>query len=200
MILVPYHGHLHPPLQTGDRCWYSKRRHTRQCRVSSYPSPLILLLTNRRPSFQGVVESSSIQESHSYSNEAQPATSSRHEESVDAFTGNLYLVDPLADGNAEVHHVGLFIYGEVQETSPDSSSFYEQPDRPHAASSCLYHASILNLEGEPKRNNFTPMDRFLHQSAGEEAALLMRQDSGNTSFDKGCTCPVPDEWSNDIQS
>jgi len=42
-----------------------------------------------------------------------------------------------------------------------------------------------------KGNDTDPMDSFLGEGPGEQPAVFIRDDTGEVSLYKGCTCSVP---------
>jgi hypothetical protein len=69
-----------------------------------------------------------------------------------------------------------------------------QPANTGSGSPCPYHAAIVNLEPVQDNNEYNPMDRFLGEGPNEQPAVFIRDDTGQVSLSKGCTCPVPKDF------
>jgi hypothetical protein len=48
-----------------------------------------------------------------------------------------------------------------------------------------------------KSNDTDPMGRFLGEGPGEQPAVFIRDDTGEVSLFKGCTCPVPQDFTSE---
>jgi hypothetical protein len=66
-------------------------------------------------------------------------------------------------------------------------------DRPEIA--CSYHKAILNMEIISENVGVHPMDKFLGEGSGEQSAVFIRNDTGELSLAKVCTCPTPQDFS-----
>jgi hypothetical protein len=70
---------------------------------------------------------------------------------------------------------------------PPAEKPYTAPIGAHA---CPYHIKLLAMKSNANTKNMTPMERFLAEGSAEQSAVFLREDTGELSIAKGCTCEL----------